>query len=85
MAVLVNVPTVVRFDSRTIRYRDPNAQRPTWWLGVVLTKRCLAMTYSRVRSCTLPLALARFTAEFGKGSGGTTPLWSPSIGKVMVR
>ena len=49
--------------------------------GRCVSKRCLAMTYSRVRSCTLPLALARFTAEFGKGSGGTTPLWSPSIGK----
>ena len=32
---------------------------------------------SRAR-CTLPLALVRFTSEFGMGSGGTTPLWSPS-------
>jgi hypothetical protein len=34
---------------------------------------------SRAR-CTLPLALVRFTSEFGMGSGGTTPLWSPSKG-----
>ena len=30
--------------------------------------------------CTLPLAQARFTSEFGMGSGGTKPLWSPSKG-----
>ena len=29
---------------------------------------------------TLPSAHARFTAEFGMGSGGTTPLWPPGKG-----
>ena len=29
---------------------------------------------------TLPLAHARFTSEFGMGSGGTTPLWPPGKG-----
>jgi hypothetical protein len=36
---------------------------------------------SRAR-CTLPLAQERFTSEFGMGSGGTKPLWSPSKGEV---
>ena len=29
---------------------------------------------------TLPSAHARFTSEFGMGSGGTTPLWPPGKG-----
>ncbi len=40
--------------------------------------RCLAMTYSHMGSPTLPSALRRFTSEFGKGSGGSISLWSPS-------
>ena len=37
----------------------------------------LAVTYSRIGTPTLPSALARFTSEFGKGSGGSTPLLPP--------
>ena len=35
------------------------------------------MTYSCMDETTLPSAQVRFTSEFGMGSGGTTPLWSP--------
>ena len=40
----------------------------------------LAVTYSCMTDVTLPSAQARFTAEFGMGSGGTTPLWPPGKG-----
>ena len=36
------------------------------------------MSYSHMGTPTLPSAQLRFTAEFGKGSGGTTALLSPS-------
>ncbi len=38
--------------------------------------KCLTMTYSRMGTPTLPSALSGFTAEFGKGSGGSRTLWS---------
>ena len=34
---------------------------------------CLAVTYSSTAWAAVPSALARFTAEFGMGSGGDTP------------
>ena len=37
----------------------------------------LAATYSPSPQGQVPLALERFTAGFGMGPGGTTPLWPP--------
>ena len=41
------------------------------------------MTYSHMANATLPLAMLRFTSEFGKGSGGSTALLSS--GKTFGR
>ena len=49
------------------------------WRGFCGIKT-LAMTYSRMGKATLPSARVRFTSEFGMGSGGSTPLWSPGRG-----
>ena len=38
------------------------------------------MTYSHMANATLPLAMLRFTSEFGKGSGGSTALLSSGKG-----
>ena len=35
-------------------------------------------------SCTLSSARERFTVLFGKGRGGSTPLWSPDITGVLM-
>ena len=39
--------------------------------------KCLAVTYSRIGTPTLPSAMHRFTAEFGMGSGGSNALLPP--------
>ena len=56
--------------SRYIR-KAPTSMRPG-----LFRYKCLTMTYSRMGTPTLPSALSGFTAEFGKGSGGSRTLWS---------
>src|SRR3546814_2682269 len=42
-------------------------------------QKCALPIFSHAR-CTLPSARARFTSEFGRGSGGSTQLLSPGRG-----
>jgi hypothetical protein len=53
-----------------------------FWLWGVMYKKVLGDDLLSRARCTLPLAQERFTSEFGMGSGGTKPLWSPSKGEV---
>ena len=46
----------------------------------MLFNKNLTMTYSHMANATLPLAMLRFTSEFGKGSGGSTALLSSGKG-----
>ena len=65
---------------RRCRFRGRKDKPPPAELAGVCGIKTLAMTYSRMGKATLPSARVRFTSEFGMGSGGSTPLWSPGRG-----
>ena len=58
---------------------DCNCLKKTIWLNIVFFKKQkkpsnLATTYSPRFTNQVPLAMTRFTLEFGMGSGGSTSL-----------
>ena len=65
---------------QTLKIAMGHKKTPGLRIAPGVLDKCLAVTYSRTANAALPSALARFTAEFGMGSGGSTPLLPP--GKV---
>jgi hypothetical protein len=67
------------------QFRTQEAKTPIFWDRGLLIRKVLGDDLLSHARCTLPLAQDRFTSEFGMGSGGTKPLWSPSKGLKVKR
>ena len=70
----------VRASERSKQSEDDNPpfrHKKTRVDSTRVLNKCLAVTYSHMGNPTLPSALLRFTAEFEKGSGGSTALLPP--------